>query len=100
MRGQNLRGGDVVFDEIRVLLQAREFDGEAIFDVAHNAAPGHSNRDNDAYRGRRSVEIPIAAARLRKIEHAAAHIGAIWPSQIRFPGRARPFPRAVSLMMG
>ena len=64
MRGQNLRSADVAFDEIRVL-QAREFDGEAIFDVAHNAAPGHSNRDNDAYRGRRSVEIPIAATRLR-----------------------------------
>jgi hypothetical protein len=44
-----LFAGDVVFDEIRVL-QAHEFDGKAIFDVAHNATLGFSNRDNAAHR--------------------------------------------------
>ena len=39
-----LFAGDVVFNEIRVL-QAHEFDGEAIFDTL-----GFPNRDNDAHR--------------------------------------------------
>jgi hypothetical protein len=44
-----LFASDVVFDEIGVL-QPHEFNGEAIFDVAHDAALGLADRDDNADR--------------------------------------------------
>ena len=55
-----LFAGDVLFDEVG-MLQARELDGEAVFDVAHDAALRLADVTTTPTGGRRSAAIPIAA---------------------------------------
>jgi hypothetical protein len=63
-----LFAGDIVFDEIG-MLEAHEFDGKAIFNVAHNAALSFSNRHDDAHAGKQRADAgaggTVAPASLR-----------------------------------
>jgi hypothetical protein len=55
--------------------ELHEFDGEAIFDAAHNAALGLSNRDNDAHR-EPQIRCERSITRQAPCDLAGANLGA------------------------
>ena len=72
-RAVTLFAGNIVFDEIGVL-QAHEFDGEAIFDVPHHAALGFANRDDDADQRPQIGRDANCGTRLRQVRsHGTRH---------------------------
>jgi 3-oxoacyl-[acyl-carrier protein] reductase len=71
-----LFAGEVVFDEIRVL-KAHEFDGKAIFDVAHDAALSFSDHHYDA-NGRSQIRRDADRGAVdRMVREAGAALGPI-----------------------
>ena len=74
--------GDVVFDEIGVL-QPHEFNGKAIFDMAHDADLGLADRDDNTDRRAQVRRDADCRARLRQVDHSAGDIGAVRQYQAR-----------------
>src|SRR5262249_2552561 len=77
-----LFAGYVVFDKIRVL-QAHEFDCEAVFNMPYDAALRPADRYDDA-NGRTQVgSDAYCGTGLREVDHTASDIRAIWQDQPR-----------------
>src|ERR1700688_2125093 len=69
-----LPAGDVVFQKVG-MLQAGELDGEAFFEVTHDAALYRSERDQRA--DRRPLVGGDTGARLRDVDNAAGEVDAV-----------------------
>jgi hypothetical protein len=72
--------GNIVFDEIGVL-QAHEFDGKAIFDVADDTPLRFADRYDDADRRPQVRNDTDGGTRLGKVDYATSDIRAIWQYQ-------------------
>ena len=72
----------IVFDEIGVL-QAHEFDGEAIFDVAYDAPLRLADCYDDADRRAQIGCDTDGRTGLRQVDHTASDICAIWQDKPR-----------------
>ena len=68
-----LFAGDIVFDEIG-MLEAHEFDGKAIFNVAHNAALSFSNRHDDAHAGKQRADAGAGGRILMSLTKSAVRM--------------------------
>src|SRR5476651_500182 len=77
-----LFAGDVVFDGVG-MLQAGEFDGEAILDMTDYPAHNFANGDRGANRGPKVGRNRDRGTRGRQVDDAAGDIGAVRQDQPR-----------------